>query len=104
MQVSEQLKDSLEDLKDSIQIYDAVVKTGNEVLDVVLTEKNFYCQANHITMACIVDGAKMDFMETMDVYALLQDFSRIPFIPSKCWKSRTRSRLHYRSGRRTDCL
>ena len=70
MQVSEQLKDSLEDLKDSIQIYDAVVKTGNEVLDVVLTEKNFYCQANHITMACIVDGAKMDFMETMDVYAL----------------------------------
>ena len=52
MQVSEQLKDLLEDLKDSIQIYDAVVKTGNEVLDVVLTEKNFYCQANHNGVHC----------------------------------------------------
>ena len=70
MPVSVQLKDSLEDLKESIQIYDAVVKTGNEVLDVVLTEKNFFCQANHITMACIVDGEKMDFMETLDIYSL----------------------------------
>ena len=36
----------------------------------VLTEKNFYCQANKITMACIVDGEKMDFIETMDIYSL----------------------------------
>ncbi len=70
MQISGQLKKSLEELKNSIQIYDAVVKTGNEVLDVVLTEKNFYCQANKITMACIVDGEKMDFIETMDIYSL----------------------------------
>lgn len=68
--VSEKLSHSLDDLKDSIRIYDAVVKTGNETLDVVLTEKSLYCYASGITLACVVDGSNMEFMEITDIYFL----------------------------------
>lgn len=70
--VPQHLFEDLEELKQSIGIYDAVVKTGNEVLDVVLTEKSLYCQAEQITLACIVDGKSMDLMEPMDIYLLFE--------------------------------
>lgn len=68
--VPDEFDEKLEELKNSIQIYDAVVKTGSEVVDVVLADKSLYCQANQITLACVVDGVQMEFMEAMDVYSL----------------------------------
>lgn len=67
------LKSSLEELRREIQIYDAVVKTGNEVLDVVLTEKSLYCTAKKITLACVIDGGQLGFMDAVDIYALFED-------------------------------
>lgn len=73
MESLEMLKNSLEELQKEIQIYDAVVKTGNEVLDVVLTEKSLYCNSQQITLACVVDGTKLGFIEATDIYALFED-------------------------------
>lgn len=70
--VPEEFNVKLEELKNSIQIYDAVVKTGSEVVDVVLADKSLYCQANQITLACVVDGVQLGFMEALDVYSLLE--------------------------------
>lgn len=70
MESLEQLKGSLEELREEIQIYDAVVKTGNEVLDVVLTERSMYCTAQHITLACVVDGSKIGFIDAADIYTI----------------------------------
>lgn len=70
--ISQNLAKDLEDLKNSIGIYDAVVKTGNEVLDVVLTEKSLYCQSEKVVLACIVDGKSMDFMDAMDIYFVFE--------------------------------
>lgn len=69
----ELLKSSLEELRREIQIYDAVVKTGNEVLDVVLTEKSLYCTAQRITLACVIDGEQLGFMDAVDIYTLFED-------------------------------
>lgn len=66
------LQENLESLKDSIGIYDSVVKTGNEVLDVVLTEKSLYCQSEKIVLACVVDGKSMEFMEPTDIYVTFE--------------------------------
>lgn len=60
----------LSKVEESVMIYDAYVKTGNEVLDTILTEKNLWCEKNGITMACMVDGKSLEFMETVDIFAI----------------------------------
>lgn len=60
----------LQDLENKIGIYDAVVKTGNEPLDIVLTEKSVYCAQNKIETTCFVDGSSMRFIAEADVYSL----------------------------------
>ncbi|MBQ8162686.1 MAG: sensor histidine kinase [Clostridia bacterium] len=53
-----------------INVYDNILKTGNEALDVVLTDKSLYCQKNHIHIICVADGRALDFMEDTDIYSL----------------------------------
>ena len=60
----------LKELEKSVRIYDAIAKTGNEVLDTVLTEKSLYCEANHIQAHCIADGSLLDFMDPVDLYTI----------------------------------
>lgn len=60
----------LREVEDSVQIYDSIVKTGNEVLDTVLTEKSLSCAANNIKINCIADGRKMDVFDPVDLYTV----------------------------------
>lgn len=60
----------MEDLRQSISIYDAKVETGNQLLDVLLTEKSLYCEQNGITFSCMADGEKLDFIDGSDLYCL----------------------------------
>jgi sensor histidine kinase regulating citrate/malate metabolism len=57
-------------VEDSIGIYEAIVQTGNEVLDTILTEKSLYCKERGITVSCVADGQLLSFMQTMDLYSL----------------------------------
>lgn len=66
-----QRKQYLDEIADSVQIYEAIVQTGNEVLDTILTEKSLYCKERGITVSCVVDGGQMGFMNTVDLYAIL---------------------------------
>ena len=61
----------LTELEDTIQIYEAMVKTGNEVLDTILTDKSLYCKDRGINISCVVDGSQMGFIHTIDLYTLL---------------------------------
>lgn len=67
---NEKIKESLQSLEESVIIYDSIVKTGNSTLDAILTEKKLYCERYRIRFSCIVDGARLDFMEDGDVYSL----------------------------------
>ena len=60
----------LEDIENAISIYDSSVKTGNDALDVILTEKSLLCNKNGVKFSSIVDGEKLDFMAEEDIYAL----------------------------------
>ncbi len=60
----------LDDLERSISIYNSAVHTGNETLDVVLTDKRLHCATNGIQFTCIAEGDRMDFMEVMDIFSL----------------------------------
>ena len=61
---------NLKELEQSIRIYDSIVKTGNEILDTLLSEKSLICEARDITIHCVIDGKKLFFMDSIDIYAL----------------------------------
>lgn len=60
----------LRKVEDSVQIYDSMVKTGNKVLDTLLTEKSLQCAANGIKVSCIADGRQMDIFDPVDLYTI----------------------------------
>lgn len=61
----------LKEVEESVQIYESIIQTGNEVLDTILTEKSLYCQARGIQVSCVADGSQMKFLNTVDLYAIL---------------------------------
>ncbi|HBK01839.1 MAG TPA: hypothetical protein DDY77_02250 [Clostridiales bacterium] len=66
----EERKNSLKEIKDTIELYDSTVVTGNEVLDAVLNEKMFYCKSCGIRMTALINGSDFSFMDKADVYSL----------------------------------
>lgn len=60
----------LEQMEREIKIYEAQNKTGNKVLDAVLTSKSMYCQNKGIGLTCVADGTLLDFLAEMDISAL----------------------------------
>lgn len=62
--------DVLRDLEDSINVYDSVVKTGNEDLDTVLTDKSLLCHKEKIQFTYMIDEKSIGFMNGNDIYSL----------------------------------
>ena len=62
--------EAVAEIENLISIYDSAVKTGNEALDVILTEKSLVCQKKSISLTCMADGAKLGFMDEADIYSL----------------------------------
>lgn len=60
----------LQEIGQSIQIYDTMVNTGNGALDVVITDKKLICAKKEISMTVIADGSKISFMSDSDIYSL----------------------------------
>lgn len=60
----------VKEIEDVISIYDSPVRTGNEALDVILTEKSLLCNNEDIKLCCIIDGKSLSFMTNADLYAL----------------------------------
>lgn len=66
----EKRNEFLNKMEDEIKQYELQNKTGNGVLDTVLTSKSMYCDKHGITLTCVVDGHLLDFMETMDICSI----------------------------------
>lgn len=60
----------LDQLEDELQDYESQNKTGNKIVDVMLTTKKLYCQKHGITLTCVVDGTMFDFMKEMDISSI----------------------------------
>lgn len=60
----------LDEIDDSIGIYESIVKTGSEVLDVILTEKSLLCREKGIEIHCVADGSRLSFMDAVDIYSV----------------------------------
>ena len=60
----------LEKIEKSVQIYSAIVRTGNDILDTILTEKSLICENSGIHINCVADGSLLAFMNPVDLYTL----------------------------------
>ena len=68
---SEKKQEYFSSLREDIKKYEFSIKTGNPVIDTILTRKNIYCIQNQITLTCIADGSLLDFLNVMDICSLL---------------------------------
>lgn len=60
----------IEEMEHSISVYDSKFQTGNQTLDVILTDKHLRCDAERIQFTCIADGEKLNFIEHSDLISL----------------------------------
>lgn len=60
----------LDQMEREISAYETQNKTGNRVLDAILTAKSLQCQREGISLTCVAEGEALDFMRPMDVSAL----------------------------------
>ena len=60
----------LNKMEDEIKQYELQNKTGNGVLDTVLTSKSMYCNNHGITLTSVADGSLLEFMDTMDICSI----------------------------------
>ena len=60
----------LDQLEASIRQYDSDLHTGNEALDIILTEKNRLCTEKNIEATIIADGRALSFMSASDIYSV----------------------------------
>lgn len=67
----EQTDRYLDEMEESVSLYEAIVKTGNETLDIILTEKSLFCREQGITLSCVADGSCLDVLDTVDLYTIL---------------------------------
>lgn len=67
------LDETLSRLERELALYNAIVSTGNEVIDVAVNEKSLVCEKEGITLTCMLDGRMFARIEPMDVYQLFGD-------------------------------
>lgn len=63
-------KSVISELENSVLVYESLVKTGNDALDYVLTEKGIYCTTKNINFTVIANGKLLNKMSYNDIYVL----------------------------------
>lgn len=63
-------EDRLNEIKKQTRIYNAIAKTGNETLDVILTERSLYCESEGIRFTYMVDGQRLSSFDVIDICAV----------------------------------
>ena len=66
----EQRSAFLDTMEADIKYYELQNKTGNSVLDTLLTGKSIHCNKHGITMTVVADGSLIDFMDAMDICSI----------------------------------
>lgn len=62
---------ALAEMESGIRQYEAENKTGNPVLDTLLTAKTLYCQQHGINLTCVADGTLLHFLTTGEICTIV---------------------------------
>lgn len=61
----------LNQMEEDIRQYEAQNKTGNKVLDTLLTSKGMICEKKHISLNCVADGSLLEFIDLVDLSGII---------------------------------
>ena len=64
-------ENTLREIEQSVNIYDASIATGNPALDTILSEKRLECGARGIRLTCSAGQDALAFMTPSDVYVMV---------------------------------
>ena len=67
---AEEKNKTLEELEKIVDIYGDYAKTGNETLDIILTQKSLLCSEENIVFTYVIEGKAFSFMSASDLSAL----------------------------------
>lgn len=67
---SEQRSASIHSLEEELKVYETIFQTGNEMLDIVLFDKNERCQKAGIRLIFMLDGSNLSFLNPLDITAI----------------------------------
>ncbi len=62
--------EAIAEIQQAVQFYDSNIRTGNDTLDLILTQKSFLCYNKKIALECFIDGTCMVFMKSSDFLSL----------------------------------
>jgi len=63
--------DFVEEAEKALSVFGSLYDTGNEALDVILSEKALFCSQADIHLTCMVDGRELGFIQDSDLYFCL---------------------------------
>lgn len=66
-------KDNMREMRQAVDGYDSLFRTGCVALDTVLGMKNYNCERNRIQFTCLANGEKLGFLPEEDVYSLFSN-------------------------------
>lgn len=66
-------KEQIKEIEDKVYEYEHTVSTGNEILDIILTEENYKCFRNNIRLNMNIASGRMDFMKKSDILSLFSN-------------------------------
>lgn len=67
----EERKKMIAEIKDAVMIHNGILETNNEVLNIILTEKNLYCLRHNIRFSNMVYTTEVDFINVIDLYTMI---------------------------------
>lgn len=63
-------EEEIDKIEESVRVLGSVVASGNETLDMVLSEKIRRAEVQGVTLCCMADGKLLSFMRPPDIYSL----------------------------------
>ena len=66
----EEREKALDEIEEAVFHYNSIAKTGNKPVDTILSSKALVCEKYGISLTYMIDGEKLAFMKTLDVYSL----------------------------------
>ena len=63
-------REVLREIASGVNVYDSVVKTGNDALNTILTEKSLLCESLGIEFTCSADGSRLSILSPAELYSL----------------------------------
>lgn len=94
----------LDKMEADIRAYELQNKTGNKILDTVLTSKSVMCARSDITFTCVADGTLVDFMDTTDICSIFGNALDNAIECAKKIEDREKRLIHVTVSRQRDFL